>query len=117
MVSTRSTRQSSKQKSEEYEYHDQIDPTISFLYTPHNLSLLFLTIGGLAYYAFSLEGDSRISTLGSFGAMALVILVMGLMQFRDGPFIRPHPAFWRIVLAMGLVYQLLLTFALFQVHA
>lgn len=37
-----------------------------------------------------------------------------MLQFRDGPFIRPHPAFWRIVLGINLLYELLLVFLLFQ---
>lgn len=37
-----------------------------------------------------------------------------MIQFRDGPFIRPHPAFWRIVLGINLIYELTLVFLLFQ---
>lgn len=37
-----------------------------------------------------------------------------MLQLRDGPFIRPHPAFWRIVLGLNLLYELALVFLLFQ---
>lgn len=37
-----------------------------------------------------------------------------MIQFRDGPFIRPHPSFWRIVLGINLLYVLALVFLLFQ---
>lgn len=37
-----------------------------------------------------------------------------MIQFRDGPFIRPHPAFWRIVLGINLIYELAIVFLLFQ---
>jgi len=37
-----------------------------------------------------------------------------MIQFRDGPFIRPHPAFWRVVLGANLLYELALVFLLFQ---
>lgn len=37
-----------------------------------------------------------------------------MIQFRDGPFIRPHPAFWRIILGLNLLYELALVFLLFQ---
>ena len=37
-----------------------------------------------------------------------------MIQFRDGPFIRPHPSFWRIVLGINLLYELALVFLLFQ---
>ncbi|CAG8482854.1 10053_t:CDS:2, partial [Cetraspora pellucida] len=41
-------------------------------------------------------------------------LLFAMLQFRDGPFIRPHPAFWRIVLGFGVLYQMFLVFLLFQ---
>ena len=37
-----------------------------------------------------------------------------MIQFRDGPFVRPHPAFWRVVLGVNLLYELALVFLLFQ---
>ena len=37
-----------------------------------------------------------------------------MLQFRDGPFIRPHPSFWRIILGINLLYELALVFLLFQ---
>jgi phosphatidylserine synthase 2 len=37
-----------------------------------------------------------------------------MIQFRDGPFIRPHPAFWRMVLGVNLLYELALVFLLFE---
>ena len=37
-----------------------------------------------------------------------------MIQFRDGPFIRPHPAFWRVALGVNLLYELALVFLLFQ---
>lgn len=37
-----------------------------------------------------------------------------MIQFRDGPFIRPHPSFWRAMLGINLIYELALVFLLFQ---
>lgn len=37
-----------------------------------------------------------------------------MVQFRDGPFIRPHPAFWRIILGINLLYELGLVYMLFE---
>ena len=37
-----------------------------------------------------------------------------MIQFRDGPFVRPHPAFWRIVLGINALYEFALVFLLFQ---
>ena len=40
--------------------------------------------------------------------------MFSMIQFRDGPFIRPHPAFWRMILGANLLYELSLVFLLFQ---
>lgn len=50
------------------------------------------------------------------GAYAAIVSFLGfaMIQFRDGPFIRPHPAFWRIALGLNLLYELALVFLLFQ---
>ena len=40
--------------------------------------------------------------------------MFSMLQFRDGPFIRPHPAFWRVALGVNLLYELALVFLLFQ---
>ena len=37
-----------------------------------------------------------------------------MLQFRDGPFIRPHAVFWRIVLSCSVAYEILLICLLFQ---
>jgi hypothetical protein len=49
-------------------------------------------------------------------AVITVMLLMGLLMFQDGPFVRPHPAIWRVVLAAGVTYLCLLVFLLFQVR-
>lgn len=46
--------------------------------------------------------------------MVASFLAFSTIQFRDGPFIRPHPAFWRIILGINLLYELALVFLLFQ---
>lgn len=55
-------------------------------------------------------------TRKSRGAYAAIVsfLAFSMIQFRDGPFIRPHPAFWRIALGINLLYELALVFLLFQ---
>ena len=37
-----------------------------------------------------------------------------MIEFRDGPFIRPHPAFWRLILATNVAYCMVLGFILYQ---
>jgi phosphatidylserine synthase 1 len=36
------------------------------------------------------------------------------MVFPNGPFIRPHPIFWRVVFGVSVLYALLLQFTLYQ---
>jgi len=50
---------------------------------------------------------------GVYAAIASFLL-FAMIQFRDGPFIRPHPVFWRIILGVNLLYELALVFLLFQ---
>lgn len=40
--------------------------------------------------------------------------MFAMIQFRDGPFVSPHPVFWRIILGVNLLYELALVFLLFQ---
>lgn len=55
----------------------------------------------------------EITFRGVYAAIA-AFLSFSMLQFRDGPFIRPHPAFWRVVLGVNLLYELGLVFLLFQ---
>ena len=54
-----------------------------------------------------------ILTSGLWAAFS-VIVIAGLLNFRDGPFIRPHPAFWRVVLAFAVAYEMCLVFLMFM---
>ena len=51
--------------------------------------------------------------VGAYASIS-AFLLFSMIQFRDGPFIRPHPAFWRIILGINLLYELLLVFLVFQ---
>jgi phosphatidylserine synthase 2 len=73
-------------------------------------------MGAMAYIATSqhvLEEGSDKKRLGIYAAIS-AFLLFSMIQFRDGPFVRPHPAFWRIVLGLNLLYELSLVFLLFQ---
>lgn len=56
-------------------------------------------------------------TLGCSGlcAGAVVFLVFCLLYLHDGPFVRPHPAVWRVVTGIGILYLCSLVWILFQV--
>jgi len=51
-----------------------------------------------------------------FFAMILVFLFFSMQQMRDGIFVRPHPAFWRIVMGCAVLYLLGCVYMLFQVR-
>ena len=97
-----------------YSYNDELDPTVEFFYKPHNITILFAFIIALVYNAFMVAEDHVYNA--KFGILTAigVLLLTGLLNFRDGPFIRPHPAIWRVVLASAVAYQMGLVILLFQ---
>ncbi|VDP35809.1 unnamed protein product [Schistosoma mattheei] len=44
----------------------------------------------------------------------MVFVLFGVLHTPDGPFLRPHPAFWRFILCLSILYELILVFLLFQ---
>lgn len=94
-----------------------VDPTLNFFYKPHTITVLIVMLSIFLYVALSVtESDDPIrNTKAGIIAAASVLIAIGLLMFSDGPFIRPHPALWRIVTAVSTVYLLLLVFMLFQV--
>ncbi|TPX73019.1 hypothetical protein SpCBS45565_g00106 [Spizellomyces sp. 'palustris'] len=100
----------------EYEFRDEVDPTVAFFYKPRTVRLLVLMLAGLVYLALFVMKDDNVvfNVKVGLGASGAMLLLMGMLQFRDGPFIRPHPAFWRIVLSASVVYQMILVFTVFQ---
>ncbi|KAM3581768.1 hypothetical protein VKS41_005928 [Umbelopsis sp. WA50703] len=68
----------------------------------------------LLYVAGTPDIDSTETNvkLGITAAIACFVFI-GMLQFRDGPFVRPHVAFWRAVLSLSVLYQMALVFFLF----
>lgn len=50
------------------------------------------------------------------GAAMVTMATIGGIYFPKTLLVRPHPAMWRVVLSLGLMYMLLLVFLLFQDH-
>ncbi|KAI7832449.1 phosphatidyl serine synthase-domain-containing protein [Gamsiella multidivaricata] len=91
------------------------DPAVGFVYTPRTLTILGAMLLGLVYVAMTPDIDDtsanvKIGLLAAIGSFC----VFGMLQFRDSLLLRPHPALWRVVLSLGVVYQLFLVFLLFQ---
>jgi phosphatidylserine synthase 2 len=47
------------------------------------------------------------------GVSALFVLILGLLIFPSGPFIRPHPLMWRFAFGIGVIYEIWLIVMIF----
>ncbi|KAI1785535.1 phosphatidylserine synthase 2 [Ganoderma leucocontextum] len=97
-------------------FQEQRDTSVEFFFKPITLTALGVGFAILAYVAMTQdvlkEGQEK-QRIGVYAAIASFLL-FSMIQFRDGPFVRPHPAFWRMVLGINLLYELALVFLLFQ---
>ncbi|KAF7348190.1 Phosphatidylserine synthase 2 [Mycena sanguinolenta] len=105
-------------------FQEKHDTSVEFFYKPITLTALACLMVLLAYLAMSQDvlqegrDKRRLWVLAlalvfflriGTSATLLFFLAFSMLQFRDGPFIRPHPAFWRAVLGVNLLYELALT--------
>lgn len=91
------------------------DPNISFLSKPRSLTILFGSVAVLFYFAFYRNDDNPVSNIKmGLAAGAFIFLIFSMLQMRDGLFTRPHPAFWRIVMGIGIMYLFFMVWLLFQ---
>lgn len=90
---------------------------VSCIVHPHTLTALALLLAWLFYAAVrtTYENTETSVKLGISAAAGCFVFI-GMLQFRDGPFIRPSVPFWRAVLSLSVLYQMLLVFLLFLVH-
>ncbi|KZV66840.1 PSS-domain-containing protein [Peniophora sp. CONT] len=97
-------------------FQETQDSSVEFVFKPVTLSVLAVALVVLAYVATTddvLPEGSDKRRVGAYAAISSFLL-FSMIQFRDGPFIRPHPAFWRVVLGINLLYELALVFLIFQ---
>eukprot|EP00003_Mantamonas_plastica_P000566 TRINITY_DN10461_c0_g1_i2.p1 TRINITY_DN10461_c0_g1~~TRINITY_DN10461_c0_g1_i2.p1 ORF type:complete len:200 (+),score=33.68 TRINITY_DN10461_c0_g1_i2:123-722(+) len=99
-------------------YQVQDDESLSFFYKPHSISMLLAAIAVMLYLALNTDSLSQ-DEAAKLGLLAVTIafLFFSMLQMRDGPFTRPHPAFWRVVLGSSVIYLLALVFLFFQTHS
>ena len=90
--------------------------------TPHTVSVLVAFTAALAYASLHAggtgpggggAGGADNITYGLFAA-AFFALVFCTEHLRDTLFVRPHPALWRAVTGIGLLYAMACVFLLFQ---
>ena len=92
------------------------DISLEFFYRPHTISTMVCCVLGLTWVAFA--RDPELSWHGNIytGLIGVLIffLIISVLTLPNGPFIRPHPALWRCVLGLSILYLLLLQFLLHQ---
>ncbi|XP_061629497.1 phosphatidylserine synthase 2 isoform X2 [Phyllopteryx taeniolatus] len=113
-VTKQSSRESLQRKNTECEVYD--DGTNTFFWRAHTVTVLFILTCALVYVTLLEETpqDTAFNTKRGIVASILVFLCFGVTQAKDGPFTRPHPAYWRFWLCVTVVYELFLIFILFQ---
>ncbi|KAJ8492404.1 hypothetical protein OPV22_014125 [Ensete ventricosum] len=96
------------------------DPWTAWAYKPHTISLLLIGTCLLVWASGVVDPESTASndviTSVKRGVWAViaVYLAYSLLQAPSTVLIRPHPAIWRMVHGMAVVYLVVLTFLLFQ---
>lgn len=91
------------------------DISLEFFYKPHTITLLALSIAIVIYFAFVRDTQNVENNIWA-GILCCVFffLIISVLAFPNGPFTRPHPAVWRIVFGMSVLYLLGCLFILFQ---
>lgn len=87
-----------------------------FLYKPHTVFFLVLTLAITIYFAFSpVEADIPfVNSLRRCAvAGALVFVVYAAVYFPDTAMNKPHPVFWRVVQGCACIYLMFVVFVLF----
>ena len=83
---------------------------------PRSISVLVGALVVLVWYALKPKFDNTLysNTWRGLIAAAVMYVCIGTVHLPAGPFIRPHPVFWKSVLAVSILYLLLLVFLLFH---
>ncbi|CAG0881613.1 unnamed protein product [Darwinula stevensoni] len=90
--------------------------SLEFFYKPHTVTLLTASIGVLIYFAFSRDDKKSFEDNVLSGILCVIFffLIISVLAFPNGPFTRPHPAVWRMVFGISVLYLMALLFLLFQ---
>eukprot|EP01134_Creolimax_fragrantissima_P002928 CFRG2928T1 len=92
------------------------DITLDFFYKPHTITLLMVIVMYLIYRAYD-QGETvstRDNVVRGVQSFSVCFLFISTVALPNGPFTRPHPAVWRAVLGLTILYWCGLIFALHQ---
>ncbi|RID48434.1 hypothetical protein BRARA_I04946 [Brassica rapa] len=98
----------------------ELDPWTAWAYKPRTISLLLIGACLLIWASGALDPESTTSedivtsVKRGVWAMIAVFLAYSLLQAPSTVLIRPHPAIWRLVHGLAVIYLVSLTFLLFQ---
>jgi len=91
------------------------DISIEFFYKPHTITLLAVSIAAVVYSSFIRdERDINSNIRAGVFCVIFFFMIISILAFPNGPFTRPHPAVWRMVFGLSVLYLMLLVFCLFQ---
>ncbi|VDN01702.1 unnamed protein product [Thelazia callipaeda] len=94
------------------------DVTLEFFYKPRTVTVLIIICALLVILLESIkiinDSTSGNNVYAGITAAVVLFLVVSALTFPNGPFIRPHPVFWRIIFGMSVLYIVVLQFTLFQ---
>lgn len=94
------------------------DISLQFFYKPHTITLLAVSIAAVIYFAFVRnETNTQDNIWAGICCVVFFFLIISVLTFPNGPFTRPHPALWRIVFGLSVLYLLALLFLLFQSYS
>ncbi|GAB6019486.1 hypothetical protein CHUAL_001064 [Chamberlinius hualienensis] len=120
-ASSKKWRDLNDRRSEENDHfysineHQVDDISLEYFYKPHTVSLLAISVITLLYIAFTRDDSSLEDNIyGGLCCVVFAFLVISVLTFPNGPFTRPHPAVWRIVFGLSVLYLLGLLLILFQ---
>lgn len=95
------------------------DISLEFFYKPHTISLMLACILGITYVAFvrdeNVDWHSNVYT--GLVSVFIFFMIISILTLPNGPFTRPHPALWRCVLGLSILYVMLLQFLIHQDYA
>ena len=90
----------------------------TYFWRAHTVTALVLISAVLVYITLfeAPSDDSAFNMRRGAIAVTLVFISVASIHMPDGPFLRPHPVVWRLVMSCSIVYLLLFIFLLFQNH-
>ncbi|ELU10107.1 hypothetical protein CAPTEDRAFT_93305 [Capitella teleta] len=102
------------EKNRSKDFYD--DGTMTFFWRAHRILVLFVFSLVLIYVALFEKQNDDVShnTKRGLFACLMAFSLFGVIVSPDGPFRRPHPALWRFLFCLSIVYELALVFLLFQ---